>query len=440
MAVRLAFRQTNNIFSSSTQDKVGNLKKLKKFEILLPENESLSSRSNRATPISKTPDLRSSSKLKQRAAILFKPMKTEVTEKKSITTPNTPRSLFLNTLTPIQRPIHISFDLVKNAMENKTSEDCQTYFPRPSSSAKILKPINHKSQIIRAVTPTIKSVKTDEELFKSLSAEMVTLEKSKKFFRKRVIKSKTSATCSLEDEKSEEKVTELIIKDHLYQTYLALKTTRELSAPDIQLVRIRQVNFPKRSGYENKKTIVFDLDETLVHCCEEINGDSDVQINVTLPSGVIAKTGINIRPYAIECLKEASKLFEVIVFTASHKAYADAVLDYLDPNNLYIHHRLYRESCIYLRGIMVKDLRILLNRKLQDIAIVDNSVYSFGFQADNGIPIISWTNRKEDKELLSLINYMKLLAKAHDVRILNRQTFQLHTFYQDYIDEFINSS
>jgi CTD small phosphatase-like protein 2 len=37
-----------------------------------------------------------------------------------------------------------------------------------------------------------------------------------------------------------------------------------------------------------------------------------------------------------------SKNFEVIVFTASHSCYANVVLDYLDPNNEYIEHRLYR--------------------------------------------------------------------------------------------------
>jgi len=44
------------------------------------------------------------------------------------------------------------------------------------------------------------------------------------------------------------------------------------------------------------------------------------------------KAGINIRPYTIECLKELSLYYEIIVFTASHSCYANVVLDYLDPN------------------------------------------------------------------------------------------------------------
>ena len=52
------------------------------------------------------------------------------------------------------------------------------------------------------------------------------------------------------------------------------------------------------------------------------------------------------------------------MFTASHRCYADKVLDYLDPDGSLIHHRLYRENCIFTNGVYVKDLRILKNRKL----------------------------------------------------------------------------
>ena len=37
-----------------------------------------------------------------------------------------------------------------------------------------------------------------------------------------------------------------------------------------------------------------------------------------------------------------SKNVEIIVFTASHSCYANVVLDYLDPEREYIHHRLFR--------------------------------------------------------------------------------------------------
>ena len=134
-------------------------------------------------------------------------------------------------------------------------------------------------------------------------------------------------------------------------------------------------------------------------------------------------------------LRESNKEYEVIVFTASHKCYADVVLNYLDPTGELIHHRLYRDSCINSEGIFIKDLRIL-NRRLNDTVIVDNAAYSFAYQIDNGIPIISWYDNKNDVELHNLINYLKALARHEDIRELNRKTFKLKSFYEEYRDKF----
>lgn len=106
------------------------------------------------------------------------------------------------------------------------------------------------------------------------------------------------------------------------------------------------------------------------------------------------------------------------MFTASHKFYADAVLDYLDPNNEFIQARFYRENCYMTDdGVYVKDLRIFANREMKDIVIVDNAVYSFGFQLSNGIPIIPYYNNKDDEELLHLVNYISTLAYFDDIRL-----------------------
>ena len=82
---------------------------------------------------------------------------------------------------------------------------------------------------------------------------------------------------------------------------------------------------------KHKKTLIFDLDETLVHCIDDIdNFPYDLPISVTFPTGETVKAGVNVRPYAYECLKKARENYQVVIFTASHKAYADAVLDLLE--------------------------------------------------------------------------------------------------------------
>lgn len=47
-------------------------------------------------------------------------------------------------------------------------------------------------------------------------------------------------------------------------------------------------------------------------------------------------------------------------------------------------------------GFYIKDLRIIAERDLKDIVLVDNLSHSFGFQIDNGIPILEWHDNKDD--------------------------------------------
>ncbi|OMJ78713.1 hypothetical protein SteCoe_21433 [Stentor coeruleus] len=229
-------------------------------------------------------------------------------------------------------------------------------------------------------------------------------------------------------------------KEHLFQTFQALKLVKTL--PEVNLLTLQQkkIKIPRKKGWENRKTIVFDLDETLVHCVDDCIETADIVIDIHFPSGEIVKAGVNIRPFAKECLQEASKYFEVIIFTASHKYYADEVLNHLDPQNEYINYRLYRENCILAEGVHIKDLRILKDRKLKNTVIVDNCAYSFAYQLENGIPIISWHDDPSDRELYNLMDYLKVLAGAHDIRDVNREVFHLNTFYEDYLQEYLNKN
>jgi CTD small phosphatase-like protein 2 len=52
---------------------------------------------------------------------------------------------------------------------------------------------------------------------------------------------------------------------------------------------------------------------------------------------------------------------------------------------------MYRQHC-YLtpENYYVKDLRVIANRELKDMVLVDNSVFSFAYQLENGVPIVSF--------------------------------------------------
>ena len=125
-------------------------------------------------------------------------------------------------------------------------------------------------------------------------------------------------------------------KIHFNQTVSALYNIKQygLEAPPFDKIAHYLVELPEPNAPHKTKTIVFDLDETLIHCVDDVDRDNpDVIIPIKFteePEAVLA--GINIRPYAIECLKAANQHFQVVVFTASEQEYADPIIDYLDPD------------------------------------------------------------------------------------------------------------
>ena len=107
----------------------------------------------------------------------------------------------------------------------------------------------------------------------------------------------------------------------------------------------------------------------------------------------------------------------MVVFTASHKWYADVILDHIDPKGVFFQQRLYRESCIKTTdNVYVKDLRVINNVALKDMLLVDNAVYSFGLQLSNGIPITPFKEEKDDKEFLFLKRFLYDIRSYDDLR------------------------
>jgi TFIIF-interacting CTD phosphatase-like protein len=72
---------------------------------------------------------------------------------------------------------------------------------------------------------------------------------------------------------------------------------------------------------------------------------------------------------------------------------------------------------------MLKDLNVFQNIDLAKTVIVDNNVYSFAFQLDNGIPIVPFEGDKDDLELIKLMKYLVTLKDEADFRDLNKKTY-----------------
>lgn len=181
---------------------------------------------------------------------------------------------------------------------------------------------------------------------------------------------------------------------------------------------------PPQTRRFSKKTLVLDLDETLVHSTLDGNDAADFKFTVKFNSREHS-VAVRQRPFLFEFLERVAQLFEVVVFTASQKVYAEQLLNILDPKRRLIRHRVFRDDCVIVSGNYLKNLTVL-GRDLSQTMIVDNSPQAFGFQLSNGIPIESWYDDESDTELQQLLPFLEHLADVPDVRVDIEQKYQLY--------------
>ncbi|CAK94712.1 unnamed protein product (macronuclear) [Paramecium tetraurelia] len=194
-----------------------------------------------------------------------------------------------------------------------------------------------------------------------------------------------------------EKVLTIIDKINLQQGTKFVKYQFDKILVHIQQLRLTRDSSDFQFDYEevidcqqipylsktNKYTLVIDLDETLVHYQELVD---DGQFLV--------------RPYAQQFLKEMSKYYEIVIFTAAQQDYADFILDLIDEDKV-IGYRLYRQHTTLVNNTYVKDIQ-KIGRDVKRTIIIDNLAENFKFQPDNGIQIHSWYGDQDDQALLFL--------------------------------------
>lgn len=170
----------------------------------------------------------------------------------------------------------------------------------------------------------------------------------------------------------------------------------------------------KSSILSKKKTLILDLDETLVHSAlKPFKTQPDMILTIPFEQNKQTVYVLK-RPHVDEFLETVSKMFEIVIFTAGIQDYANPLLDKLDKSK-YIKYRLFREHCTVCNRLYIKDLNTI-GRDLKDTIIIDNNPISFAFNKDNGIPILTWHTNPYDNELMKLIPLLIYLTKVDDVR------------------------
>ena len=206
------------------------------------------------------------------------------------------------------------------------------------------------------------------KIFKSL--DTITNNEINNFFRKKVIRVKNKNASVLGSDISQNEINNSLIRI----PYLNKEIIKEFS-------------------------LVLDLDETL--------------ISFKLDEKDESKGILRYRPGLDIFLSKVSKYYELIIFTAATKEYADPILDEIEINQFYFDYRLYREHTIIFNNDFIKDLS-RLGRDLSKVIIVDNMPQNFRLQKENGIFIKAfWGDDIYDTALYDLGDILEKIALSY---------------------------
>jgi carboxy-terminal domain RNA polymerase II polypeptide A small phosphatase len=85
----------------------------------------------------------------------------------------------------------------------------------------------------------------------------------------------------------------------------------------------------RHSSHRHKKTLVLDLDETLVHSSFKPPEQPDIVLPVEI-EGKVCYVYVLIRPGAVQFLEQLAEHYELVIFTASLSKYAEPLMKILD--------------------------------------------------------------------------------------------------------------
>ncbi|CUS11571.1 unnamed protein product [Tuber aestivum] len=236
------------------------------------------------------------------------------------------------------------------------------------------------------------------------------------------------------------------IRIRLYNQEPAPNTKPCVKSPTSPSSSLRLTKYPRNSGppkpllpsHHSPKTLILDLDETLIHSLAKggrMTSGHMVEVKLDRQHAILYY--VHKRPYCDEFLRMVCKWYNLVIFTASVQEYADPVIDWLEQNRKYFKGRFYRQHCTQRGGAYIKDISAV-EPDLSKVMIIDNSPMSYIFHEgaaigaivgciqdrvnaryiDNAIPIEGWINDPTDIDLLHLIPLLQALQYVTDVRAL----------------------
>ena len=148
---------------------------------------------------------------------------------------------------------------------------------------------------------------------------------------------------------------------------------------------------PKMDLTKYKYTIAMELDETLVHYCE----DND---------NYYAKVRFGSENF----LQHISNFFEIIIVSTSGKEYSNIIIDNINKEKCYVEHRLYTED-------FNDDLNLSkLNRDYKKLIFVCHNQNFLNAPKENILLLKEFNGEEEDREIIKLHNELNIMIREND--------------------------
>jgi len=171
---------------------------------------------------------------------------------------------------------------------------------------------------------------------------------------------------------------------------------------------------------DKSKTVVLDLDETLIHSSTSAPifgwfGRVKCVQKTLIFGNQFVRMFIYVRPNLESFLDRVALKYNIIVITAAEKQYAEPIIDMIDQKKR-ISQKFYRSSCRALgNNVYLKDLS-LIGANLKSTVLVDNCETGVRLNPANSIRIKSWTGSPWDSELNKVASILEQIESFEDIR------------------------
>ena len=220
--------------------------------------------------------------------------------------------------------------------------------------------------------------------------------------------------------------------DHLFYKLLQINNL------SFSFHALPKINFPKpwelgKYTLSSNKTVLLDLDWTLI--LPMYNKSVPIN-NPQIPIIMTPDTQIPfvLRPGAREFVTQLGKHCEIILYSSGTLIYLNEILNVVEEFKANITHILSRNNCYSINNeIFLKSAKILENREIENIIVVDDSFWVYPQDLDNVLHIKAFDLQTytKDNELQEKLIFLLSILQFEDVREPLRKKFHLQDQFLD---------